>query len=89
MDFYGTKTKLYLEASFIIMCGKESVENNLKYAYYELAVPSHGLRLVSTVGPCAQRKVASGRPFANEWCKAPRALRVLSTPKQATEPRAK
>ena len=32
-EFYGTKTKLYLEAFFIItiMCGKESVRNNLKF----------------------------------------------------------
>ena len=39
MDFYRTKTKLYLEASFIIVCTKESVENKQKilmlYAYYE------------------------------------------------------
>jgi hypothetical protein len=35
MDFYGTKTKLYLEASFITMYGKESIENNLKFAYHK------------------------------------------------------
>ena len=35
MDYYRTKTKLYLEASFIIMCGKESVENNLYDSYIE------------------------------------------------------
>ena len=31
MKFYGIKTKMYLEASFIIMCDKESVRNNLKF----------------------------------------------------------
>ena len=30
MDFYRTKTKSYLEASFIIVCDKESVENKQK-----------------------------------------------------------
>ena len=31
MDFYRTKTKSYLEASFIIVCGKESAENKQKF----------------------------------------------------------
>jgi hypothetical protein len=35
MDFHRTKTKLYLEASFTIMCSKESVENNLKLCLVE------------------------------------------------------
>ena len=33
MKFYGTKTKLYLEASFIIMYSKESTRDNLKFWY--------------------------------------------------------
>ena len=30
-DFYGTKTKTYCKASSIIICNKESGENNLQY----------------------------------------------------------
>jgi hypothetical protein len=31
MDFYRTKTKLYLEASFFIVYGKEDIEHNIKF----------------------------------------------------------
>ena len=31
-DFYGTKTKLYREASSIIICGKESQRNNFEFS---------------------------------------------------------
>ena len=39
-DFYGTKTKLYHEASSITICGKESQENKFEflcnnYAYHK------------------------------------------------------
>ena len=31
-DFYGTKTKLYREASSFIICGKESQRNNFEFS---------------------------------------------------------
>ena len=39
-DFYGTRTKLYLEASSIVVCGKENGKNNLKF---RCNMPTHSL----------------------------------------------
>ena len=55
MKFYGTKTKLYLEASFIIMCSKESIRNNY---YYDPIKANFHCRYVSVRGPSVENCIS-------------------------------